>query len=653
MWLLNARTISLEDFFEDEAPPYAILSHTWGKEEVSFQNIQGRGDEYISRLGYDKIARTCKQALDDGLEYAWVDTCCIDKQSSAELSEAINSMFRWYQNAEICYAYLADVPAEDDLLLEAPAFSRSRWFTRGWTLQELLAPEIVVFYASNWSWIATRNELSSQIELISGIDENFLRSRDMDLYEFPSSEAHPLRKGKANSRNVLHLWHASIAERMSWAVSRNATRPEDIAYCLLSIFDINMPLLYGEGAKAFTRLQEELPTRYDDQSLLAWDFFEKGEYSPTGVETTKFETSGILAASPAAFAGCAGIVPSYVDGREAQLAITNEGLRISLSLSRDDHPYAILRCQYADDPSKLLVIPLNPVQGKFYVRDIKRPMRSVDHKAWSLWPHRIIFLMTRAEYMRERWSFPNYSVVLKDIQSGFSIKETYPQAIANNAIIIATSGYTVKSDERLILAIIEAQPGVIGESNPQEFVLAVHFLLVRRLSDEADSLVPKRYSLRVQPASDSLEDLIEEISQEKLHLYPSYLVLFDRTILTKVQQQSIFGSQLFLINLHMSLSRSKLRWYSCKHSCCKVLIILCCKIFGPSALYFIQHTWISLYLHTIDAVILVVFVVKFLSIAWGAVIAINTSPPYQMRSGRHPTSKPRKARKSVKTVKST
>jgi hypothetical protein len=111
--------------------PYAILSHTWGEEEVSFQDMQSLS-KAKTRTGFAKIQKCCKMAASRGLDYAWVDTCCIDKTSSAELQEAINSMFRWYQNADICYAYLADVRDELSPAEREQAFRNSKWFKRGW-----------------------------------------------------------------------------------------------------------------------------------------------------------------------------------------------------------------------------------------------------------------------------------------------------------------------------------------------------------------------------------------------------------------------------------------------------------------------------------------------------------------------------------------
>jgi hypothetical protein len=142
MRLLNVKTLSLEEFIGSNTPPYAILSHTWqaGK-EVTLQELGS--DEAKSKSGYGKIRRTCEQAGRDGLAYAWVDTCCINKESSAELSEAINSMFQWYKHAKVCYVYLEDVDANGSNLQDA------RWFTRGSTLQELLAPDSIFFYSKD------------------------------------------------------------------------------------------------------------------------------------------------------------------------------------------------------------------------------------------------------------------------------------------------------------------------------------------------------------------------------------------------------------------------------------------------------------------------------------------------------------------------
>ncbi|KAH7411306.1 heterokaryon incompatibility protein-domain-containing protein [Cadophora sp. MPI-SDFR-AT-0126] len=252
MRLLNTRSLTLHTFFDKAVPHYAILSHRWEEEEVTFQDLQsGRGP---SMPGYAKIDACCAQARSDGWEYAWIDSCCIDKSSSAELSEAINSMFKWYENAEIGYAYLSDVDAEDEIPKQ---LENSAWFTRGWTLQELLAPGTLVFFDRYWVEIGTKSSLEDHVSKITGIRE---------LWNFRS---------------------CCIAEKMSWAAGRTTTRVEDEAYCLMGLFDVNMPLLYGEGREAFQRLQQEILKSSDDESLFAWYWGRDGD--------------SILASSPKSF----------------------------------------------------------------------------------------------------------------------------------------------------------------------------------------------------------------------------------------------------------------------------------------------------------------------------------------------------------------
>ena len=233
----NDGEFSLKQFFRD-VPQYAILSHTWGQEEVTFKDIiEGNG---ASKTGFDKIRFCGEQARRDRLQYFWVDTCCIDKSSSAELTEAINSMFRWYCNAAKCYVYLPDVSSptidignKSDQLLWEMAFRTSIWFTRGWTLQELIAPTSVEFFSKNREFLGDKKSLERCICERTRIPSKALQGG-------------PLAK-------------FSITERMSWAETRQTTREEDQAYSLLGIFDVFMPLIYGEGkTNAFKRLHEEI-----------------------------------------------------------------------------------------------------------------------------------------------------------------------------------------------------------------------------------------------------------------------------------------------------------------------------------------------------------------------------------------------------------
>ncbi|EHK18897.1 uncharacterized protein TRIVIDRAFT_119408, partial [Trichoderma virens Gv29-8] len=247
MRLINTRTLKLHQF-HGKPPPYAILSHTWGQEEVSFQDFH-LPDQREKLAGFSKIRSTCKKAYSHGLDYAWVDTCCIDKTSSAELSEAINSMFKWYRNSSIAYAFLEDYPSpkveKSALNTTYVGFGRSRWFTRGWTLQELIAPQRLEFYNKSWEKIAEKAAVAKQLAVITGVDA------------FVLDGSGPLQQ-------------VSVGRRLSWAANRETTREEDLAYCLFGLFDVYMPLIYGEGGRAFLRLQEHILQQSDDHTIFAW-----------------------------------------------------------------------------------------------------------------------------------------------------------------------------------------------------------------------------------------------------------------------------------------------------------------------------------------------------------------------------------------------
>ncbi|KAH9233965.1 hypothetical protein K456DRAFT_323037 [Colletotrichum gloeosporioides 23] len=268
MRLVNVRTLQLEEFFGEGIPKYAILSHTWTEgQEVTFQEFSAQ--KARNKSGWTKIERAAQLALEDELHHTWIDTCCIDKTSSSELTEAINSMMSWYEQSQVCYTYFEDVLVGLGQDYKEDAFRRSRWFTRGWTLQELLAPSKLIFISTEWTRFGTRDEMACVVSDITGIDTEFLHTPEgKENNDFSANNM-----ATASTRSLRpRLDSASIAQRMSWASKRRTTRVEDTAYCLLGIFDINMPLLYGEGPKAFLRLQEQIMMKSDDQSLLAWNF---------------------------------------------------------------------------------------------------------------------------------------------------------------------------------------------------------------------------------------------------------------------------------------------------------------------------------------------------------------------------------------------
>ena len=316
------------------------------------------------KAGWTKILNACLQTLRSGLTYIWVDTCkfkpsiqrqtprllystsvlgCIDKSSSAELSEAINSMYRWYSCAVKCYAYLCDCqwnPQSPEV--ETPlslgwrtAIDRcirgSRWFTRGWTLQELIAPKSMYFLDRGWQVIAERKHVPRILEDITGIQAevfywNKIQPMPPDAY--------------------------SVAQRMFWASQRRTTRKEDEAYCLLGLFGITMPLLYGEGEQAFQRLQQEIIRTSTDQTIFAWDVVPSDENN---------EFVSLFALSPVNFGGTRDIVQMQTSGddRNEGFRVTNEGLEIRVGLEANRMKYgcntviAILNCRNASSESRV------------------------------------------------------------------------------------------------------------------------------------------------------------------------------------------------------------------------------------------------------------------------------------------------------------
>ena len=270
-----------------------------------------------------KIWHACDVAQKNGYRYIWIDSCCIDKSSSSELSEAINSMYKWYGLAAVCYTYLADVPPREDHRDKESAFRRCKWFTRGWTLQELIAPAQMEFLSQDWTPIGSKLDLIDLVESIT----------------------------KINYKALLHLESLdkfSVAHRLSWAVDRKTTREEDRPYSLLGILDINMPTLYGEGNRAIGRLQEQIMQRIPDQSLFAWGHvYLSSQSSNTPPVTVHFEAEPWIS-SPLSpldmffwrFISSSGIRPSHYadlrflgqDHHSIQYTSTLDGTRVQLPM---------------------------------------------------------------------------------------------------------------------------------------------------------------------------------------------------------------------------------------------------------------------------------------------------------------------------------
>lgn len=229
----------LESFRRSDAPSYAVLSRTWSEDpsdEISFQDIQI--GNITNRKAFFKLHFCGTQALQDGLVYFWIDTCCIDKSNEIEEKSTVSLMWQIYEAAAICYTLLSDVSADtttDGLRSGGweETMCTSRWFTRGWTLQELLAPQVVEFYSLEGLNLGDKSTLKEHIHRVTGISLGALEGQELGNF--------------------------TVEERLSWADRRKTTRGEDWSYSLFGIFGVSMEIKYGEGkAKARERLEREI-----------------------------------------------------------------------------------------------------------------------------------------------------------------------------------------------------------------------------------------------------------------------------------------------------------------------------------------------------------------------------------------------------------
>jgi len=329
MRLINTATLEFTEFVGSDLPEYGILSHTWEPTgEATFEGARAGLLLSGTSQGIQKVRKACELAQGDNLEYCWIDTCCIDKSSSSELTEAINSMFQWYASARVCYAFLSDLRSDQSI----DALTECRWFTRGWTLQELIAPRTLRFYDESWTLRGTKVDHAAVVSDITSIDQSILL-RHKDLNSIP------------------------VGRRMSWAAGRQTTRTEDIAYSLLGIFGVNMPLIYGEGQKAFMRLQEEIIRQNNDLSIFLW----------TSKCGNKYR--GILGQSPDEFKCACSIVRQSVTPslENPEYIMTNKGVRINISLSAGRDGLLVLWANHVDDGNAYGVF-LRPYGDGIYVR---------------------------------------------------------------------------------------------------------------------------------------------------------------------------------------------------------------------------------------------------------------------------------------------
>ncbi|KAK4196344.1 heterokaryon incompatibility protein-domain-containing protein [Triangularia verruculosa] len=423
MRLLKARSLEFEEFLDESAiPPYAILSHRWEDEEVTYKEILKPTRRALAeaKRGFQKIKACAAEATRNGLEYLWVDTCCIDKTSSTELSEAINSMFRWYRAATVCYTYLCDVPP-------LPAKER----------KQLIAPRELVFYTNSWTRAGTKEDWARLIEDQTGVPNLVLRTGDL--------------RGR------------SIAERMSWAAKRQTTRIEDAAYCLLGLFDINMPMLYGEGERAFIRLQQEIIKGSDDLSIFAW-------MNPEAADDAH---CGLFATSPSYFATCQDVRWARPSGNDS-FELTNKGLKLSLALSPDqeDKPYGFIAVLSGVRKRgvRLAGLHMQKVGPHQYARVSTRHLGSYDTSSEELATN-TAFYVRQTVVMEEDYRYhPRPSSILFQLQSK-------------------------------LLVLGDVQPSRCWDSN------AAVFTLPTPLPEDGEHLTPAIFSLQSSAAADFTADI--------------------------------------------------------------------------------------------------------------------------------------------------
>ena len=421
---------------DDEATEYAILSHRWiDSTEINYEEMVDLGkanseerDEIRQRPGYKKIVDTCEQARRDKYEWVWIDTCCIDKRSSAELSEVINSMYRWYQNARVCYAYLHDVdkssfPTTKDDQAYPTSNGWPEWFSRGWTLQEMIAPSNLLFFNGNWTYIGDKKMLALILTRITRVPEYILK------------------EGLVGNRPC-------VAQIMSWAAKRTTTRLEDRAYSLMGLLDVNMPMLYGEGKKAFHRLQLEIIRTSNDQSIFAWGHM---------------RTGSVLADGPHFFEACSELellnhdefinflkknipeveLPSIDQDYFATFPTTNRGIHIWMLLlphrNMDSVFRAYLPCR--DKSRSLVTIDLALWNSNYY------RYSTLPHSSPGASPQ------FRQVYLRYQDISCNITFEIDDnavTKNGFICLDEYPSKITENTLTLTTTSplYTRTYSER-------------------------------------------------------------------------------------------------------------------------------------------------------------------------------------------------------------
>ncbi|KAJ8518481.1 hypothetical protein ONZ45_g4467 [Pleurotus djamor] len=327
----NADASTSQSFDQNTVARYAIASHRWDRQELAFVDREDlKSMEMKKQTAYAKFKGLCKAAEASGCRFVWIDTLCIDNTNAPELDESIRSMFSWYRNAYVCIVYLGQSDDESDI-------AKDTWFSRGWTLQELLAPKRIQFYSRDWNKLGMINRCSNEAYKESSPNDESNPESDPKLHgEDLGSESQLLKNiSRVSYVSLEHLIKplspcpelAPVAFR--YISIRETTRPEDISYCLLGLLDVQMPIAYGEGSeRAFYRLQLACAQSSSDRALFDW----RGEPS---------RWNSMLACSPKVFKASRSIVQGVGFGDEEVLAhenldeddsftFTNSGLRIMM-----------------------------------------------------------------------------------------------------------------------------------------------------------------------------------------------------------------------------------------------------------------------------------------------------------------------------------
>jgi hypothetical protein len=375
-------------------------------------------------------------------------------------------MFRWYRMAKRCYVYLADVHWPIDLRQSDSEFTRSRWFTRGWTLQELLAPTVVEFFLVDWLFLGLKQDMAAKLSTVTGINTGALQEFDPESF--------------------------NIAEKMSWASGRNTTRKEDLAYCLLGLFDVNMPLLYGEGEKAFTRLQEELLKIKNDQSIFVWGLppdtttlkmFTPGQGYNCNINTQRVRNGqivddttklfGLLAQSPADFLNSGSVVchESYNTDGESPPIMFDGGVRIRLPLWSDldigsGEPLATqairtlklytvdLGCSVSNRRLGMSICAWNSTSfGR-----VKEPVWCSQLDVGTAWELRLASLHLKREKNWKRLSDPCYEILIDFLRWSYFLDEVFTSPLVSydsaTKCLRCFDGFGLLSKSRIMAAFV-------------------------------------------------------------------------------------------------------------------------------------------------------------------------------------------------------